>query len=56
MSAAPAPPEPPSPTGPELILSVGGMHCASSVGRVERALQATPVVSTATVNLASARA
>ena len=56
MSAAPAPPEPPSPTGPELILSVGGMHCASCVGRVERALQAAPGVSTATVNLASARA
>jgi P-type Cu+ transporter len=56
MSAAPSQPEVPSPTGPELTLSVGGMHCASCVGRVERALQSAPGVSAASVNLASARA
>jgi Cu+-exporting ATPase len=41
---------------PEVILSVGGLHCASCVGRVEKALLATPGVQEATVNLASARA
>ena len=40
----------------DLILSVGGMHCASCVGRVERALRALPGVSEANVNLASGRA
>lgn len=37
-------------------LSVEGMTCASCVGRVERALQAVPGVSQATVNLATERA
>lgn len=37
-------------------LSVEGMSCASCVGRVERALQAVPGVSQATVNLATERA
>ena len=41
---------------PELILSVGGMHCASCVGRVEKAVLAVPGVSGATVNLATGRA
>ena len=41
---------------PEVILSVGGLHCASCVGRVEKALLATPGVQEATVTLASARA
>jgi Au+-exporting ATPase len=39
-----------------LELSVGGMSCASCVGRVERALQAVPGVAQATVNLATERA
>lgn len=48
----------PDPAGQaaEWILSVGGMHCASCVGRVEKALLAVPGVSSATVNLASGRA
>ncbi|UVW30518.1 heavy metal translocating P-type ATPase [Massilia sp. H6] len=37
-------------------LSVEGMTCASCVGRVERALQAVPGVTQATVNLATERA
>ncbi len=37
-------------------LSVEGMTCASCVGRVERALNAVPGVSQATVNLATERA
>ncbi len=37
-------------------LSIGGMSCASCVGRVERALSAVPGVLEATVNLASERA
>jgi len=37
-------------------LSVDGMSCASCVGRVERALQAVPGVTSATVNLATERA
>jgi P-type Cu+ transporter len=40
----------------ELILSVGGMHCASCVGRVEKAIRAVPGVAAAAVNLASGRA
>jgi P-type Cu+ transporter len=40
----------------ELILSVGGMHCASCVGRVERAILAAPGVRQASVNLATGRA
>ncbi len=37
-------------------LSVSGMSCASCVGRVERALQAVPGVTQASVNLATERA
>jgi Au+-exporting ATPase len=37
-------------------LSVEGITCASCVGRVERALQAVPGVTQATVNLATERA
>jgi len=37
-------------------LSVSGMHCASCVGRVEKALLATPGVQKAVVNLATERA
>ncbi|RBP94795.1 Au+-exporting ATPase [Rhodobacter sp. 140A] len=39
-----------------LSLDIEGMTCASCVGRVERALAATPGVSAATVNLATERA
>lgn len=39
-----------------LSLPVGGMTCASCVGRVERALKAVPGVQTAAVNLATERA
>jgi len=37
-------------------LAVGGMTCASCVGRVEKALKAVPGVAQATVNLATERA
>ena len=37
-------------------LAIGGMHCASCVGRVERALAAVPGVREARVNLATERA
>ncbi|WP_366937141.1 heavy metal translocating P-type ATPase [uncultured Aquabacterium sp.] len=37
-------------------LAVGGMTCASCVGRVEKALKAVPGVTEATVNLATERA
>ncbi|MHB1529536.1 MAG: heavy metal translocating P-type ATPase [Acidiferrobacteraceae bacterium] len=40
----------------ELDLSVGGMTCASCVGRVERALKTLPGVIGASVNLATERA
>ena len=44
-------------SGPESWeLAVSGMHCASCVGRVEKALQASPGVLGATVNLATERA
>ena len=39
-----------------LTLPVEGMHCASCVGRVERALEAVPGVAHASVNLAAERA
>ena len=39
-----------------LDLSVAGMHCASCVGRVEKALLAAPGVTDAAVNLATERA
>ncbi len=41
---------------PRLDLPVKGMHCAACVGKVERALEAVPGVTDATVNLATGRA
>ena len=38
------------------VIDIGGMTCASCVGRVERALKAVPGVTTASVNLATERA
>ncbi len=40
----------------EAELAIEGMHCASCVGRVERALEAVPGVAQAQVNLATERA
>ncbi|MEO8805764.1 MAG: cation transporter, partial [Burkholderiaceae bacterium] len=40
----------------EITLQVGGMTCASCVGRVEKALKALPGVVSASVNLATERA
>jgi P-type Cu+ transporter len=40
----------------EITLQVGGMTCASCVGRVEKALKALPGVLSASVNLATERA
>jgi Au+-exporting ATPase len=40
----------------EIELSIEGMHCASCVGRVERALAGVPGVTQAQVNLATERA
>ena len=39
-----------------IILTVGGMHCAACVARVERALTAAPGVELAPVNLATRQA
>ena len=44
------------PVAPRFGLAVEGMHCASCVGRVERALRAVPGVAEASVNLATNRA
>ena len=44
----------PGPTS--ITLGIEGMHCASCVGRVERALSAVPGVQQASVNLATERA
>ncbi len=44
------------PVEEEVVLEIGGMTCASCVGRVEKALAAVPGVATATVNLATQRA
>ena len=53
----PAPEIPPvAPSREEWNLAVGGMHCASCVGRVEEALQGVPGVVEARVNLATERA
>ena len=46
----------PDDPAPEVILSLGGLHCASCVARAEKALRAAPGVIEASVNLASARA
>ncbi|MFW5815434.1 MAG: cation transporter, partial [Wenzhouxiangella sp.] len=40
----------------EIVIGIEGMHCASCVGRVEKALQEVPGVLSAQVNLASAEA
>ncbi|NMM81702.1 copper-translocating P-type ATPase [Acidovorax sp. SRB_14] len=42
-----------SPATEEIDLAIGGMTCASCVGRVERALRKVPGVQDATVNLAT---
>ena len=42
--------------GESLDLQVGGMHCASCVSRVERAIRKVPGVAEASVNLGSERA
>ena len=47
---------PPPVDGPEVELSVKGMHCASCVGRIESALDKVPGVSLAVVDLLSGRA
>ncbi len=39
-------------SGRSITLGIDGMHCASCVGRVERALEAAPGVAKASVNLA----
>src|SRR5436305_1824532 len=46
-------PSPPPPGPEEWDLSIGGMHCASCVSRVESALKSVPGVSEASVNLAT---
>ncbi|MFP4334577.1 MAG: heavy metal translocating P-type ATPase [Wenzhouxiangella sp.] len=40
----------------EIVVAIGGMHCASCVGRVEKALQGIAGVVSADVNLASGEA
>ena len=52
----PGRPPAPSPAVEEWNLSIGGMHCASCVARVEEALAAVPGVQEARVNLATERA
>lgn len=52
--ATPAVPGPPD--GPEVELTVSGMHCASCVGRIEASLSKVPGVSLAVVDLLSGRA
>jgi len=55
-AGGPAPVAPPPADGPEVELSVRGMHCASCVGRIESALGKVPGVSLAVVDLLSGRA
>ena len=55
-AGAAAPLAPPPVDGPEVELSVKGMHCASCVGRIESALGKVPGVSLAVVDLLSGRA
>ena len=40
----------------EITLTLGGLHCAACVARVERALSAAPGVELALVNLATRQA
>ncbi|WP_158806949.1 heavy metal translocating P-type ATPase, partial [Beijerinckia sp. L45] len=42
-----------TPVGPDLAVRIEGLHCASCVGRVERAVRALPGISRADVNLAT---
>ncbi len=53
MTTATAPAHPPAAAGATLDLGVGGMTCATCVGRVERALRKLPGVQDASVNLAT---
>ncbi len=53
MTTSAAPAHPSAATGATLDLGVGGMTCATCVGRVERALRKLPGVQDATVNLAT---
>ena len=46
----------PGPTTPDVDLRISGMHCASCVASVERALGTVPGVAEASVNLATERA
>ncbi|HEY7862335.1 MAG TPA: cation transporter, partial [Thermoanaerobaculia bacterium] len=54
--ASPAGPPPASPAGERITLTLEGMHCASCVATIEKALGAVPGVAAASVNLATARA
>ena len=58
IGSTPRPAAPPAPSTAveEWNLSIGGMHCASCVARVEGALSAVPGVRDARVNLATERA
>ncbi|MGC8638917.1 MAG: heavy metal translocating P-type ATPase [Isosphaeraceae bacterium] len=56
MTPRPQAPPAPAPSVEEWNLSIGGMHCASCVARVENALAAVPGVRDARVNLATERA
>ena len=53
MAAAAPKPRPELAGGERHVLDVAGMHCASCVGRVEKALAAAPGVRSAQVNLAA---
>jgi Cu+-exporting ATPase len=53
---APAPEPAAAPEAEEWDLAIGGMHCASCVGRVEKALASVPGVQEARANLATERA
>jgi P-type Cu+ transporter len=53
---APAPESQPAASGSSISLALQGMHCASCVTTIEKALSAVPGVATASVNLATARA
>ena len=46
----------PAPAGRDLSIAIGGMHCASCVGRVERVVRALPGIARADVNLATGTA
>src|SRR5512147_1662752 len=52
----PPAPKRPASDAPGLTLAIQGMHCASCVNTIEKALSAVPGVEEASVNLATARA